>query len=159
MALKGDRNYNDQVSMNYFMNAVQERGVVLVHNTSGSGASLDDADATVVAPTGGVSGSLPAGLLLNDVVNLDLTRQRLNQHQDEVQIGSKVLLLRRGVVSTNMIPTGDSPSAGNPAYYDTSGNLTVTATPDDGSPTNNQVGRFLSSKDDDGYALVEINIV
>ena len=45
----------------------------------------------------------PVGLLLNDVVNLDLTRQHINYAKDEVQQGSKVLLLRVGTVTTDQI--------------------------------------------------------
>jgi Arc/MetJ family transcription regulator len=41
------------------------------------------------------SGKVPVGLLLNDMVNIDLTRQHLNQHKDEVQKGGKVTLLKR----------------------------------------------------------------
>jgi ABC-type phosphate/phosphonate transport system ATPase subunit len=41
-------------------------------------------------PTGVVSGTKPAGLLLNDVVSLDLTRQHINWFRDEVQVGGNV---------------------------------------------------------------------
>jgi hypothetical protein len=157
MALKGDRNYNDQVDISFFMSyATGERGGIVIHDTSvsGSGAAMDDANALVRYPTGLISGQYPAGLLLNDVVNLDLTRQHINQHKDEVQLGGKVTLLRRGVVVTNMITAGQAPGAGNNAYVDTAGNLTPTS-----GANYVKVGRFLSKKDADGYAKVEINIV
>ena len=118
MALKGDRNiWADGYNMDYFMNVVGDAGIIVVHDTSGSGASMDDGSATVVIPTGGASGTYPAGLLLCDVVNLDLTRQHLNQHRDEVQLGSKVTLCRHGWVVTNKIKSGDSPTAGADAFY------------------------------------------
>ena len=166
MALKGDRNiWADGYNLDFFMNVTSERGIIVVHNTAGSGASMDDGSATVVIPTGGASGTNPAGLLLCDVVNLDLTRQHLNQHLEEVQKGSKVPLLRHGWVVTNMIKSGDSPTAGQDAFYYSDGTLSVT-NPQAGATSSDQgvnylqqkVGKFLSSKDADGYAKVEINI-
>ena len=133
------------------MNSVAERGGVAVHVTSGSGVSMDDASA-VVAYAASQSGTVPAGLLLNDVVNLDLTRQHINWHRDEVQVGSKVALLRRGQVTTNMLASGVTPAAGSDAYYGADGKLTTTST------NSVKVGRFLGAKDTDGYVKVDINI-
>ena len=99
--------------------------------------------------------SRPVGLLLNDVVNKDLTRTHLNQHKDEVQKGGKVTVLRKGYVVTSNL-TG-TPAAGDPAYacHVTAGNIR----PDSpGSSGVLQIGRFLSSKDEDGYAKVEVNL-
>jgi hypothetical protein len=110
---------------------------------------MDDANATVEYAAS-QSGTKPAGLLLNDVVNLDLTRQHINWHKDEVQIGSKVTLLRQGQVTTNKV-TG-TPTIGADAYYGASGVLTITST------NSTKVGRFLSTKDADGYIKVDINI-
>lgn len=150
MALKPDR-HEDATDLSFFMNVTAERGIIVVHDTTGSGAGMDDSTNNVVIPTGGVSGTQPAGLLLNDVVNNDLTRLHLNAHKDEVQLGGKVLLLRRGWVVTNKV-TGTI-TAGKPAYYNTSGVLQPT------DPTNGvRVGRFLTKADADGYAKVEINI-
>ncbi len=149
MALKPDRiELNDGSRIKYFMNVVAERGII-VNLDSPGGEGMDDPNATVSLPTG-PSGN-PAGLLMNDVVNLNLTRQHLNQHQDEVQVGNKVDLLVRGVVRTNLVKSGDDPVAGDPAHYDANGEFTVTTTSD-------QVGRFVSSEDADGYVEVEINI-
>jgi hypothetical protein len=134
------------------MDTTGERGGIVIHDTSGSGVSMDDGNALVMYPTGVVSGTKPAGLLLNDVVNLDLTRQHINWYRDEVQVGGKVTLLRQGQVTTDVVATGVTPSAGTVAYYDSLGKLTTTST------NSTQVGRFLSSKDSDGYVKVEINI-
>lgn len=160
MALKGDRLYSDGVDISKFMNTTGERGGVVIQSTAGSGISMDDANAVVVYPSSDPSGSYPVGVLLSDVVNLDLTRQHINWHQDEVQVGGKVPLLKRGMVVTNMVATGDTPTAGQPAFYDSVGDFTVTA-PTDGSNQDNiyQVGRFDSSKDEDGYVKVWVNIV
>jgi hypothetical protein len=150
MALKPDRieSYTD---ISFFCNTVAERGGVVVHVTSGNGVSMDDAGAVVAYPTAN-TGTKPAGLLLNDVVNLDLTRQHINWHKDEVQLGSKVTLLRQGQVTTDMVASGVVPAAGADAYYDNVGKLTTVAT------NSVKVGRFLSGKDADGYVKVDINI-
>ena len=113
---------------------------------------MDDANA-VVEYAAAAAGSNPAGLLLNDVVDLDLTRQHMNWFKDEVQKGSKVTLLRQGFVVTNMIDGAATPAAGEPAHYAANGLLTNNTA--SGSV---QVGRWLSAKAADGYAKVDINI-
>lgn len=155
MALKPDR-HESRTDLSYFMNATATRGVILIHNTGGSGAAMDTANATVAVPTV-ASGTNPAGLLLNDVVNLDLTRQHINFHKDEVQQGSKVLLLREGWVVTNT--TSGTPTVGAPAFYNNEGQLTTVAVSDDLlNDERYKVGRFLSIPDADGYVKVEILI-
>ncbi|NDB59468.1 hypothetical protein EB001_13605 [bacterium] len=150
MALKPDR-VEAYTDISFFMNDVAERGGVVVHMTSGSGVSMDDASAVVEYATD-QSGTAPAGLLLNDVVDIDLTRQHINWHKDEVQVGSKVTVLRQGQVTTDMVASGVAPSAGDDAYYGANGLLTT----DDTNSV--KVGRFLSSLDADGYVKVDINI-
>lgn len=149
MALKPDR-IEAYTDISFFMNEVSERGLVVVHSTSGSGVSMDDPNALVAVPTA-ATGNYPAGLLLNDVVNLDLTRQHINWHKDEVQKGGKVCLLRQGQVTTNMVASAATPTAGAPAYYDSVGKLTTAS-------DSVQVGRFLGGKDADGYVKVDINL-
>jgi hypothetical protein len=151
MALKPDR-IEAYTDISYFMNTVAERGGVVVHLTSGSGVSMDDANAVVSYPTGVLAGTTPAGVLLNDVVNLDLTRQHINWYRDEMQVGGKVTLLRQGQVTTNVVATGVSPTAGADAYYDANGKFTTVST------DSTKVGRFLGGKDSDGYVKVDINI-
>lgn len=154
MALKPDR-VEFLTDLSYFMNVTGERGRVVIHDTGGSGAAMDDSNAKVKFPTTNAeaSGANPAGLLLNDVVDIDLTRQHINYDKDEVQKGGKVLILRRGTVVTNNI--SGSPTVGAKAYYDAEGSLTSSQIVTGAI----QVGRFLSTKDADGYAKVEINIV
>lgn len=155
MALKSDR-YELQTDISFFYNAgVATRGGVVTHDTTaGSGAAMDQG-VNLVKYQAATSATVPVGLLLNDVVNKDLTRTHLNQHKDEVQKGGKVTVLRKGYVVTNNI-TG-TPSAGDPAYacHVTAGNLRKDSP---GSSGVLQVGRFLSSKDEDGYAKVEVNL-
>jgi hypothetical protein len=154
MALKPDR-YEHRTDISYFMTDTAERGIVVVHDTAGSGAAMDSAKAKVKIPST-VSGTAPVGLLLNDVVNIDLTRQHINFHQDEVQSGGKVVLLREGFVVTNKV--SGTPTVGAPAYYNLLGELCTTQTTA-GSYTQPAVGRFLSVKDTDGYIKVDIHIV
>ena len=151
MALKPDR-VEHLTDLSYFMNETASRGIIVTHLSAGSGSAMDDSNATVQVANN--TTELPAGLLLNDVVNLDLTRQHLNFHQDEVQQGGKVLLLRRGTVVTDQVTAGQTIVAGAAAHFTTNGVLTTGT-----AGHSAQVGRFLSDYDPDGYVKVEINIV
>lgn len=152
MALKPDR-VESFTDISFFMNSVAERGGVVVYSSGGVGASMDDADAVVTYPTGSSAGTSPAGVLLNDVVNLDLTRQHINWHKDETQVGGKVTLLRRGQVTTDMVSSGVSVAAGEAAYYDGEGLFTNVST------DSVRVGSFLSGLDSEGFVKVDINLV
>jgi hypothetical protein len=155
MALKSDR-YELQTDISFFYNeGTATRGGVVVHDTAGSGAAMDQGVNLVKYATV-TAASRPVGILLNDVVNKDLTRTHLNMHKDEVQKGGKVTVLRKGYVVTNSI-TSASVSAGDPAYacHVNAGNLRIDSP---GSSGVLQVGRFLSGKDEDGYAKVEVNL-
>ncbi len=158
MALKPDR-VEHLTDLSFFMNETGERGKIVTFDVTAaaSGAAMDDANAKVRAPTGTLAFDLlnsqkPAGLLLNDVVNLDLTRQHINFHKDEVQKGSKVLLLKRGTVVTNNISgTPTASDIGATLYFSYDGLLSTGS----GSTA---VGRLLSIKDADGYVKVDIDI-
>lgn len=168
MSLKADR-HEARVDISFYCNQVLTRGCIVVYDSpGGSGAGMDQSQANVCTPTGlstvvsNASGTKPAGLLLTDVVNLDLTRTHINWHQDQVQLGGKVTVLKQGYAVTNMIV--GTPNPGDPAYYDGSGFLTPTE-PSVGGLAGPaawakelQVGRFQTKKDADGYAKVEINI-
>jgi hypothetical protein len=133
------------------MNTTAERGGVVSAVTSGSGVAMDDANA-VVAYAAAASGAKPLGILLNDVVNYDLTRQHINWHRDEVQVGGKVTVLRQGQVTTNRLVSGISPTAGTDAYVGASGLVGTSST------NAVKIGQFLSSLSADGYAKVSVNI-
>jgi hypothetical protein len=154
MALKSDR-YEFQTDISFFYNeGVATRGGVVVHDTAGSGAAMDQG-VNLVKYAAVTASNVPVGILLNDVVNKDLTRTHLNQHKDEVQKGGKVTVLRKGYVVTSNV-TG-TPAAGAPAYacHVNAGNLRGDSP---GSSGVLLVGRFLTSKDEDGYAKVEVNL-
>ena len=149
MALKGDRHELD-TEVTYFMNETASKGVVVSVSTQGSGSAMDSSSAlaTVAASA---SGAAALGVLLNDVVDIDQTRQHLNWHKDEVQKGSKVTILTKGFVVTDKI--SGTPTAGQTAYLSASG--LIKGTQDTGAPA---IGRFLSTKDADGYAKVAVNL-
>ena len=142
MALRPTRN-EFLTDLSFFMNETSERGILVSMSTEGSGAAMDDSAAAVKVPV--ATSDKPMGLLLCDVVNLDLTK-------DEMQKGGKVLLLRRGFVVTNMI--SGTITAGERAHF-VEGGLLCSKTASDASSV---VGRWLSTPDADGYAKVEINI-
>lgn len=152
MALKPDR-IELLTDISFFMNTAEERGgvVSVVTSTSGVGVSMDDANA-VVAYAATASGAKPVGILLNDVVDYDLTRQHINWYRDEVQKGGKVTILRNGQVTTNKIVSGVTPSAGADAYVGNNGYIGTSST------NAVKIGQFLSAKDSDGYAKVSVNL-
>ena len=155
MALKADRNELD-VDISYFYNAgTAERGGIVSIASAGSGAAMAQAGAKVEYKQGAAS-VIPVGVLLNDVVNLDLTRQHINWHKDEVQKGGKVAILKKGYVVTNMVE-GTPNTVGEPACLD-DGGATGKFEPCDGSSTDVLVGRFMSLADEDSYYKVEINL-
>lgn len=151
MALKGDRHLViDDIS--FFMDQVAEKGGVVCFKTDGSGAALDQSTAEVEYAADS-SGAVPVGLLLNDMVDVDLTKYTLNPYKEEMQKGSKVTLLREGWVVTNMIPTGVSPTGSQDAYVADSGMVTNVST--GGAP---KCGEWLSAKDADGYAKLYVKL-
>jgi hypothetical protein len=155
MALKPDR-YEDWVITDFYMNEVAEAGVLVVFDTgtSGLGANLDDVNAKVKLPDNAAgSGELPAGILMGNVVNLDLTRTHLNPYNRDAQVGSKVGVVRFGSsVTTNKLASGVNPTVGQAAYFTTNGELTVTAL------NSTRIGTWFSSKDADGYAKLQVHL-
>jgi hypothetical protein len=156
MALKADR-YELETDISFFYNeeTVTRGGVVVHDSTTASGAAMDQGVNLVKYKTCGAT-DVPVGILLNDVVNKDLTRTHLNEHKDEVQKGGKVTILRKGWVVTNNI-TG-TPNVGDVAFASaTKGEIGASAA--SAAATGNlAIGRFLTDKDEDGYCKVEINL-
>lgn len=149
MALRSDRHELD-VDISFFMNETASRGIVVSLSTAGSGAAMDDS-AALVTSKANASGAAPLGVLLNDMVNLDQTRQHINFHKDEVQKGGKVSVLRKGWVVTDQI--SGTPTVGQTAYLANSGQVSPTQ-----AAGTVAVGRFTSVKDADGFAKVDINL-
>src|SRR6185436_13517552 len=108
MALKPLRSYDVPAEIGFFCNTTSARGYLAVFDTSaggGSGEAMDNPNAVVkiLSAEGSASGTLPAGLLMQDVVNKDLTQTHVNFQKDEVQKGSKVVLMTKGTAVTNAI--------------------------------------------------------
>ena len=159
MALKADR-HEESTDISYFYNAAAATrgGVVCLADLGlASGAALDQGENLVAYKACAAAGTdRPVGILLNDVVNKDLTRTHVNHHKDEVQKGGKVTVLTRGWVVTSNV-TG-TPVAGDMAYAsETSGEIATEAGTAAASG-NYAIGRFMSRKDADGYAKVFVNL-
>lgn len=149
MALKGDRNELD-TDISFFINETAEKGQFMSISTAGSGSAMDNSSAVVTAAAE-ASGALFAGVILNDVVNIDQARYHINWQKDEVQQGGKVTLLRKGFIVTDQV-TG-TPTAGQDCYLADAGKCSASA---DG--TSPKIGQFLSIKDAAGFAKVAVNV-
>ena len=160
MALKADR-YELQTDISFFCDEVTTRGGVVHLSGGGSGAAMDQGVNKVVTKALPQNTYVPIGILLNDVVNKDLTRTHLNQYKDEVQKGGKVTVLRKGYVVTDKI--SGTPTAGQWAIASANGTVSGVTNLDIANVASNSgenmvVGKFLSSKDNDNYCKVEINL-
>lgn len=155
MGLKPDRRvlHDNQI---FFMNHVATRGALVCVSTHGSGAALDQS-ASLVHYVSSPSGVTPVGVLMQDMVNKDLTQMKQNVHKDEVQIGSKVNIMLKGEIVTDMIHSGVTVSAGDQAYLYLQGQFTNSQTTL-GATRSPLVGKFLSGKDEDGYARISVNL-
>lgn len=159
MALKGAR-YEAITDISYFMNEVATRGGIASVSTAGSGAAMDQS-AALVTYAASTSGATPRGMLLNDMVNLDLTRQHLNQHRDEVQQGGKVTLGIKGWWVTNMVV--GTPGVDDYAVLTSSGYIMPLTKANYAANSWNKavnplVGKFWSQLDEDGYAKVFVDL-
>jgi hypothetical protein len=151
MALLAHRKHINS-RIDFFMNETAERGGLASFSTAGSGEA-NDQPSQVCTYAAVPSGKIPIGVLMNDVVNYDLTRQHLNWYKDEVQQNSKVTLWEMGEVLTNLIQPGITISAGDRAYLHASGYVSNTGFL--GGP---RVGTFMSKKDENGYAKLAVNL-
>lgn len=155
MALLPDRQI-DSEDFSFFCNTVTNRGVILTVTTAGSGVSLDN-PSSVVGISANSSGALPVGMLINDVVNIDLTRTPINWHKDQVQVGSKVTLVTKGWLVTDQA-TGTI-GAGTDAVLGSSG--TIFQKPAIASwnrALNPQIGKFRSNPDQNGFVKVYVDL-
>lgn len=154
MALKPDREefFHD---IKHYVDTVCERGGILSVSTAGSGGYPGDSN-NVAAYAANPSGAKVVGILLQDVVDYDVNRQHENFDKGGFQArkGMKVLAAKGGWYTTNMIASGVNPSGGDPAYLAASGMISNTQAT--GAP---KIGTFDTSKDQDGYAAVRINLV
>lgn len=152
MALKADRIHVDSM-VDFFMDEVATRGGIVVASTVASGVAGDNA-AALATYASSPSGKTPLGVLMCDVVNLDLTRQKENVYKEEVQKGGKVTIWSKCTVTTDRIYPGQTPANGSKAYLAPSGYLAAA----DVIGSNQVVGNWLSSKDQNGFAKVSVNL-
>ena len=159
MALKSDR-YEETTDISYFYTAgtATRGGVVCLDVLSASGAAMDQGDNTVSYQVAANS-DVPVGILLNDVVDKDLSRTHINWYKDEIQKGGKVTVMTRGWVVTNMVD--GTPVPGSLAYASNGAGkegMIATQAADATASGNLAIGRFMSAKDADGYAKVFVNL-
>lgn len=157
MALKADR-YEESTDISFFYNAgtATRGGVVVLDAANASGAAMDQG-VNLVKYAQASSTSVPVGILLNDVVNKDLTRTHLNANKDEVQKGGKVTVMTRGWVVTSNIDGTPAPGQLAFASSGTAGNI-CNGTYYAAGSGELAIGRFMSNKDADGYAKVYVNL-
>lgn len=152
MGLKADRIHVDSM-IDFFMDETATRGGIVVASTISSGSAMDS-DRAVATYASNPSGKTPLGVLMCDVVNLDLTRQKENVHKEEVQKGGKVTIWSNCTVVTDRVYPGQTPANGAKAYMAPSGYLGAA----DVVGGNQVVGVWLSSKNEAGFAKVKINL-
>jgi len=117
-----------------------------------TGSLWDDPNAEVGPPQGTLATTVPAGLIMQEVVEYDNTRMSRDMSDFEVvMVGSKVAVYTKGYANTRCISAPAGPLAGSPAYYDADGYFTTVA----GSPC---VGTFQSDRDANGFARVYIDV-
>lgn len=153
MALKGPRSILE-TDITCTLDVVSARGFIAVYNTTGSGVALGDS-ASICTIITSASGYKPAGLLMNDVVNVDTTKYHINFQKDETLVNERVTLLKKGRITTDALTSGRAPSAGDKAYLGASGKFTDLWVNDVATPF---VGKFASKKDQNAYISVDVNI-
>ena len=161
MALKGDRQEITH-DVTFFNNdTTAERGGIVTISTVGSGAALDQAAAVVTYATA-ISGKCPVGMLLNDIVNVNQAKYHVNFHKNESQTGSKCVIMTEGWATTNMLIPGVAPTAGAVAVLSQSGLIGISTSAgvvaSDYTTGNARIGRFMSGKDEDGYAKIYVKL-
>jgi hypothetical protein len=137
----------------YFMNAVAERGGIVCENGTASGVPLEQAVHScgyIAVP----SGEAALGILATDVVNQDLSQRERNYAKKEVQVGEQVTIYEDCEVTTNFVLPGHTPAVGGVAFLAHSGYLAT----NDVIGGNIRVGRFVSSKDENGYVTVRVKL-
>jgi hypothetical protein len=149
-------------SVRYFINSTGEAGVIVFAQTGapGAGQSLDSVNSVVQVVNANPSGRVAVGLLLESVVNIDLSKQTLAREAEQVQVNSKVQLGIKGEWSTNRL--GAAAQFGTGIVYPTtlyagpSGTFWTSAGyAGSGWPL---VGKAISAADSDGYAVIRIEL-
>lgn len=136
----------------YYFNMVGDAGgmATVATGITGSGGMPGDPHyVATYAPN--PSGQTPAGILMQEVINIDQTRFHINFQREQVPVNYKVCLNIGGEYSTNMVLV--APTGRQPAYLAASGNFSATQA--SGAPL---VGEFLGAPDGDNYCVVRIKL-
>lgn len=151
MSLKPDREFT-KWEMGYKANstAATKGGLVSV-STASSGVGFDGVG--VAAYAASPSGVQVLGVLLDDVVDYGDKLVR-NPYAETVNLGGAISIGKEGWCVTNFVYPGQTPTAGQTAYLGHSGYFSNTQSPAQAP----KVGRFETSKDEDGFAKVSLNI-
>lgn len=158
MALKPDREYNETTDItNFWTTVAAENGGCASVATQGSGAAMGQNitdEPNVVSYAADPSGAIAKGILLQTVTaRMSDNRDFINYENQEIRPSDKCTLVKKGFVVTDMIPAGQTPTAGAAAYLAASGYISPSQAT--GAP---QVGRFETTKDANGFARVSIDI-
>lgn len=156
MALKGDREVR-ATNIRHICDTTGEAGVLMILKASqpsgrGVGQGINDSAPVAVPCTGTpASGARVLGVLLDDVKGIDPATQHRNFQRTDQLVGENVAILCDGWVRTNKI--SGTPAAGDTAYIGTDGAFA-------NSQTNSipAVGKFDTSKDTDGFAIVTVKV-
>jgi len=139
-AMKSDMYVRD-TDISFFCDKTTERGKIVEAMPGANGLWNE------VRP--GRYENRPVGLLLNDVVDIDLSRCHLNWSKFETQRGGKVQIMRCGEAIVR--PVNGKPIPGAPLFYEKDGTLTT-------KDVSIQVGNCLSTRDEDDFVKVQIRI-
>ena len=143
--------------MNYVVNAAAERGGIL----SAASGNIASYVTTVVA-----SGTVPIGILLDDVEDLNPMKTPQYYQRTVTDLGGVVGIATKGEFITDFVDGYAKPhiDAGDRAYLTHSGLLTIAALAPGivgsagGSGLGILVGRFLSNPDSNGFTKVWIDL-
>lgn len=161
MALRPDRIVTEEYIDSFMdVSADTNPGGVVSYVTGASGVAMDQAE-NKVSYVANPSGVMPRGILMTKVTTKDLTQTQLNYYGTEVADGGKVNVLGKGEVTTDYILTGHTPTRGQRAYVAHSGyiaNSDVATDDTDLTGATRIIGRFVTAKDEDGFARVAVNL-
>lgn len=141
---------------NGFLNEAAEAGVIAFYKSNvGSGEGIGDSrqELTVTATPSGLT---PAGALIENFVNIDTSMYHVNMNKQDRPLGANAGLISEGWFVTNKI--NGTPANGSVAYAGPSGVIHVTVDAVGGTAATPKIGKFLTKKDENGYAKVYVKL-
>lgn len=135
-----------QTTIMYAVNEVAERGGIM------SAAATAGEVTYAVSPTGG---TLPIGMLMDDVEDLNFDRHPEYLQREVVDVGSSIGLVNKGEMSTDQIV--GTPTQGQPAYLHPNGTIGAVQLTD-GLTSAPRVGTFRTALDANGFSEVLVDL-